>query len=229
MRKSAVEVAMGLVTRVFPYLGLPKILHSDNGREFVNAIVMECLSLWSGEVVIINGRPRHSQSQGLVEKGNHLVELQLQAMKAEQASKNVFPWSEWLPRVQCKSINIMYVITACLLTHLQILDNLNTQLCRTINKSPYKVVFGQPPRLSPFPKLTDDVRMECIMEEDIADLIEGVHACSVSCTLLIIFIILLLADCDVAAESNNDHTSPHWVKVLNPYHLQLTMVMVRYH
>ncbi len=74
--------------------------------------MVECLSLWPGEVVIINGRPRHSQSQGLVEKGNHLVELQLQAMKAEQTSKNVFPWSEWLPRVQCKSINIMYVITA---------------------------------------------------------------------------------------------------------------------
>ena len=32
MKKSAVEVAMGLVTWVFPYLGLPKILQSDNGR-----------------------------------------------------------------------------------------------------------------------------------------------------------------------------------------------------
>ena len=47
MKKSATEVAMGLVTRVFPYVGLPKILQSDNGREFVNQIVNEeCLEMW---------------------------------------------------------------------------------------------------------------------------------------------------------------------------------------
>ena len=32
MNKIAVEVAMGLVSRVFPCTGLPKILHSDNGK-----------------------------------------------------------------------------------------------------------------------------------------------------------------------------------------------------
>ena len=41
MKKSTVDVAVGLVKRVFPYLGLPKILQSDNGREFVNEIVKE--------------------------------------------------------------------------------------------------------------------------------------------------------------------------------------------
>ena len=46
MRKSAVEVAVGLATKVFPYLGLPKILQSDNGREFVYEIVKETLALW---------------------------------------------------------------------------------------------------------------------------------------------------------------------------------------
>ena len=97
MKKSAIEVAMGLVTRVFPYLGLPKILQSDNGREFVNNIVQEVINSWPGEVTIINGRPRHSQSQGLVEKGNHLVEVQLQAMKAEWKGQGNPPWSDWLP------------------------------------------------------------------------------------------------------------------------------------
>ncbi|KAL5463990.1 hypothetical protein EMCRGX_G032945 [Ephydatia muelleri] len=71
MRKSAVEVAVGLTTKVFSYLGLPKILQSDNGREFVNEIIKETLTLWPGQVVIINGRPRYSQSQGLVEKEQH--------------------------------------------------------------------------------------------------------------------------------------------------------------
>ena len=55
---------MGLVSHVFPYIGLPKILQSDNGREFVNELVKECLCLWPGEVVIINGRPRHSPIAG---------------------------------------------------------------------------------------------------------------------------------------------------------------------
>ena len=41
------EVAVGLATKakVFPYLWLPKILQSDNGREFVNEIVKETLTL----------------------------------------------------------------------------------------------------------------------------------------------------------------------------------------
>jgi len=104
MQKSAVEVAVGLATKVFPYLGLPKILQSDNGREFVNQIVKEILTLWPGQVVIINGRPRHSQSQGLVEKGNHCVEMQIQAMKQEWSGTGNAPWTDWLPRIQCMYI-----------------------------------------------------------------------------------------------------------------------------
>ena len=38
MKKSAAEVSMGLVTKVFPYIGVPKILQLDNGHEFVNEI-----------------------------------------------------------------------------------------------------------------------------------------------------------------------------------------------
>ena len=45
MRKSAAEVAVGLATKVFPYLGLPKILQSDNGREFVYEIVKETMAM----------------------------------------------------------------------------------------------------------------------------------------------------------------------------------------
>ena len=88
--------------RVFPYLGLPKILQSDNGREFVNEIVKEVVRSWPEEVVLINGRPCHSQSQGLVEKGNHLVEMQIQSMKNEWKESGDVPWSDWLARIQCK-------------------------------------------------------------------------------------------------------------------------------
>ena len=39
VRKSAAEVGLDLQNLVFAYLGVPRIPHSDNGREFVNDIV----------------------------------------------------------------------------------------------------------------------------------------------------------------------------------------------
>ena len=101
MKKSAAEVSWGLTTRVFPYVGLPKILQSDNGSEFMNDVVKETLLAWPGEDIIINGRPHQSQSQGLVEKGNHLVEMQLQVKKAEWNDSGNVPWADWLPQIQC--------------------------------------------------------------------------------------------------------------------------------
>ena len=48
MKKSATEVSMGLVTQVFPYIGVPKILQSYNGREFMNEILKEAILTWPG-------------------------------------------------------------------------------------------------------------------------------------------------------------------------------------
>ena len=41
-----------------------------------------------------------------------------------------------------------------------------------LRKSPYEVVFDQPPRLAPFAELPEGAD-HCIMEEDLADLITG--------------------------------------------------------
>ena len=48
----------------------------------MNEIVKEVIHAWPGQVAII-GRPCHSQSQELVEKGNLLVEMQLQSKRSE--------------------------------------------------------------------------------------------------------------------------------------------------
>ena len=106
-RKSAAEVGLGLQNHVFAYLGTPRILHSDNGREFVNEIVTDVAKNWLGKVTIVNGRPRHPQSQGLVEQGNSTLENMLSARFHEAEDEGDYPsWSEWLPLIQCEC-NIM--------------------------------------------------------------------------------------------------------------------------
>ena len=100
-RKCAIEVALNLQNRVFAFLGTPKILHSDNGREFVNEIVHSIVKEWPGEVVIVNGRPRNPKCQGLVEQGNSMVEKLLGARLHEWEGDEHPVWAEWLPFIQC--------------------------------------------------------------------------------------------------------------------------------
>lgn len=61
--KKATEVAMALL-KIFLEVGAPMILQSDNGKEFTASIIKELITLWPA-CKIVNGRPRHPQSQGL--------------------------------------------------------------------------------------------------------------------------------------------------------------------
>ena len=102
MEKSGAEVALNLSSKVFSYFGPPKILQSDNGREFVNGIVKKLVEDWPGEITIINGRARHPQSQGLVERGNAKVEEMLASRFYLQETSQHNPWTSWLPEIQCQ-------------------------------------------------------------------------------------------------------------------------------
>ena len=64
--------------------GAPTILQSDNGKEFMASIIKEIVALWPS-TKIINGRPRHPQSQGLIEKGNDVLEVKLSSRRIEEA------------------------------------------------------------------------------------------------------------------------------------------------
>ena len=110
-RKSAAEVGLGLQNLVFAYLGVPRILHSDNGREFVNDIVHDVARSWPGQVTIVNGRPRNPRCQGLVEQGNGTVEKMIGARLYEHENDDYPPWSEWLPQIQCEFTSILISIT----------------------------------------------------------------------------------------------------------------------
>ena len=99
--KEAQEVADQLTQRVFSYFGLPFILHSDRGKEFVNEIIYKTVEKWPGTCKIINGKARSPWVQGCVEKGNHCVETMI-AAKREETKTN--EWVSWLPDIQCMFI-----------------------------------------------------------------------------------------------------------------------------
>jgi len=106
------------------------------------------LRLIGGEVtwrllMAINGRPRHSQSQGLVERGNRTAEQKLQAQKKRSLQGDSYPWASWLPR-------IMWAM--------------NCQSHETIRDSPYHLVFCKQPPASVFP----GAQQNCMAEEDIS-------------------------------------------------------------
>ena len=80
------EISRGLEEKEFSLFGLPAILHCDNGKEFVNDAIKTTILIWPCQCSIVNGNPGHSQSQGLVEKGNRTVEMMISAREADSGS-----------------------------------------------------------------------------------------------------------------------------------------------
>lgn len=78
--KTALEVAYILLD-IFTIFVAPKILQSDNGREFANKIVQEACEMWP-ELKIVHGKPRHSRSQGSVERANQDIKNMLHVLSS---------------------------------------------------------------------------------------------------------------------------------------------------
>jgi len=93
--KRAEEIAYNLM-EIYTTFGAPAILHSDNGREFVNSVINELHTMW-GDVKIVHGKPRHSQSQGSIERANRDVEDMLATWIAETKSTD---WPSGLKFIQ---------------------------------------------------------------------------------------------------------------------------------
>lgn len=119
--KTAVDVAKALLS-IFLQFGAPHVLQSDNGREFTAGIIKELGCLWK-DLVLVNGRPRHPQSQGSVERSNASVK---DSIVAWMRDNNTSSWSTGLPFVQWA---------------------LNTTYHEAIKMQPYEAVFGQKARM----------------------------------------------------------------------------------
>jgi transposase InsO family protein len=148
--KTAAEVARELLF-IFLDFGAPRVLQSDNGREFTAKIIEELAKMWP-ELVLVNGRPRHPQTQGSVERSNGVLKDKLVA---------------WMRDTHCAmwSLGIRFVQW-----------QMNSVDSDATTKEPYTVMFGKKPCLG----LASSVPMEFLQkigngvyEEQILDMIGG--------------------------------------------------------
>ena len=86
--KCAKEVGDELLN-IFLDFGAPIVLQSENGREFTAEIIRRLSDLWPS-LTLVNGRPRHPQTQGVVERANADLKKKLQIWMKENNSTN---WS----------------------------------------------------------------------------------------------------------------------------------------
>jgi hypothetical protein len=80
------------------YVRCPIILQSDSDREFSNKIIQNLADMWPG-MSVVHGKPRHSQSQGSVERSNQDVRDMLVAWMCDNNTKT---WCEGLRFIQSK-------------------------------------------------------------------------------------------------------------------------------
>lgn len=109
---------------IFNLFGAPRILHTDNGTEFCNALITDLALRWG--CAIRHGRAYHPQSQGSVEKANQLAKSKLAVWMSDQPVG-----TDWVPQLD----NVQWQI--------------NTQHREHLKMSPYQLVFNRAPTLGP--------------------------------------------------------------------------------
>jgi hypothetical protein len=90
--------------------------------EFIDLVIIELKNLWP-ECQMVRGSPRHSESNGGVERVNQTVQRKLGGWMKTNATKH---WS-----VGCKIVQW----------------RVNTQFHRTLKDTPYHLVYGMHPRV----------------------------------------------------------------------------------
>ncbi len=163
-RATREHIAEALMRHVICVIGPHKIFHSDNGQEFLGALLPELHKQFGRDTLFVRGAPRHSQSQGCVERGNRTVQdligkmnvsnslfgnvdvLQMIKDKAKEHGHegSKFPWVSLLPYIQY---------------------NLNTTVSSATGKTPYEIVFGIPP---PSGTVFPGARTGVVDEDDIS-------------------------------------------------------------
>ena len=148
--------------KLFCYWGTPAFLQSDNGREFVNKVVQKYIELWKG-IVFLHGRPRHPQSQGMVENANGQLHNKLQKWMTET---NRTDWTFALDLI---------------------IMQMNNHVNRTTKYSPYELVFGQQQKAN-LQIINDLYEAGITSEENVGDTIEVEYATTGKFYKILLFI-----------------------------------------
>ena len=88
--KESSEVAITLMVWIGQF-SPPKILQCDNGNEFKGEVLP--LVKFYG-ITVVHGRPRHPQSQGLIEQANAVLKQKIRMAKAKTG---INQWRQFLP------------------------------------------------------------------------------------------------------------------------------------
>src|SRR4051794_15545243 len=155
---------------IFSLFGASAILNSDNGREFSNAVIRELASKWEG-CKLVHGKPRHSQTQGSVERCNQDVENILRCYLKDNNTNQWVAALPTLPKVQWMKNSRLHTGTSLAKS----INSINHFL--GIGRCPYEAMFGVKPRLglSPF-NLPDDVVAGMEIEEQLEDVLNQLDA-----------------------------------------------------
>ena len=124
--KSAKTIAHALL-RIFALIGFPRVLQSDNGKEFVNEGIREMLTQMGTQHRL--STPYHPRGNGLAE--NH-VKASMELIK-KKIQGNKHNWDDHVPMVQLA---------------------LNTRTVALHNSSPFSLFFAR--RFNGFHNFTDD-------------------------------------------------------------------------
>ena len=108
------------IRTTFYQFGPPNTLQCDNGAEFIGSELKILLQESFPQVKVVHSRPRHPQTNGLIERGNQTLEARIAAYKLEYG--NDWSWSQHLEK-------IVYEI--------------NTSYCRVLKATPFKLMFNK--------------------------------------------------------------------------------------
>lgn len=122
-------------------VGIPHILQCDNGTEFKGVLL---ILLKKYGIKIINGRPRHPQTQGLVEQANGVMKTKLRCWLADHEGQG---WSDALPDIAL---------------------GMNRQSHSSLGgKMPYEIFFNRKPRWEERVVVGTDVQVDQIEDESL--------------------------------------------------------------
>jgi hypothetical protein len=120
--------------------------------EFVNSVITEISTFWP-ELKIVHGKPRHSQSQGSVERAKHDIQNMLASWMKDNHTAN---WPNGLCFVQFMK---------------------NRALHSGIKQSPYKAIFGTEPKVGlTTSTLPSEVVQNMEDKDELEEVIEQINA-----------------------------------------------------